>query len=66
MLGTTAIFLDRDGVINRKRPEGDHVKRWEEFEFLPGAREALGLLRKAAGRLVIITKQRGVARGRMS
>ncbi len=28
-----AVFLDRDGVINRDRP--DFVKSWEEFEFLP-------------------------------
>jgi D-glycero-D-manno-heptose 1,7-bisphosphate phosphatase len=29
-----AIFLDRDGVINYNR--ADHVKSWDEFEFLPG------------------------------
>jgi len=34
-----AIFLDRDGVINHNR--ADHVKSWEEFEFLPGAMDAL-------------------------
>jgi len=28
-----AVFLDRDGVINRRRR--DHVKAWDEFEFLP-------------------------------
>ena len=27
------LFLDRDGVINRLRPD-DYVKNWEEFEFL--------------------------------
>src|SRR5487761_1192269 len=30
------VFLDRDGVINLKLPEGRYVTRWEEFEFLPG------------------------------
>jgi len=30
-----AAFLDRDGVINRKAPEGQYVTRWEDFEFLP-------------------------------
>ena len=34
-----AVFVDRDGVICRNR--SDHVKRWEEFVFLPGALEAL-------------------------
>ena len=36
-----AVFLDRDGVINRKAPEGDYVKSWAEFEFLPTVLEAL-------------------------
>jgi len=34
------LFLDRDGVINRKL-ENDYVKTPEEFEFLPGVLEAL-------------------------
>lgn len=24
------IFLDRDGVINKKAPEGDYIKNWKE------------------------------------
>ncbi|HYW87487.1 MAG TPA: histidinol phosphate phosphatase, partial [Chloroflexota bacterium] len=34
----SAVFLDRDGVINENRD--DHVKSWREFRFLPGAPEA--------------------------
>ena len=64
-LPTTA-FLDRDGVINRKMPEGSYVERWEQFEFLPGAIEALGLLADAGIRTVVVTNQRGVALGRMT
>lgn len=60
------VFLDRDGVINRKPPEGDYVKRWEEFEFLPKAPEALRLLKEAGLRLIIVTNQRGIARGLMT
>jgi histidinol-phosphate phosphatase family protein len=59
------IFLDRDGVINRKRV-GDYVKNWAEFEFLPMAKEALYLLTKASHRLIVVTNQRGVARGLMT
>ena len=29
------IFLDRDGVINKRPPKADYVKKWEEFEFIP-------------------------------
>ena len=34
------LFLDRDGVIN-KRLMGDYVKSWEEFEFITGSLEAI-------------------------
>ncbi len=56
------VFVDRDGVINRRR-QGDYVKNWAEFEFLPGAKEALRLLVEAGYRVVVVTNQRGVARG---
>ncbi|HYH94258.1 MAG TPA: HAD-IIIA family hydrolase [Candidatus Saccharimonadales bacterium] len=61
------VFLDRDGVINRKAPEGEYVTSWDEFEFLPGARDALALLSVPGGpALVVATNQRGIARGRMT
>ena len=63
--GQVTIFLDRDGVINQKR-EGDYVRTWRDFEFLPNAREALALLTKAGYRTIIVTNQRGIARGLMS
>lgn len=61
----TTIFLDRDGVINRKRDD-DYVKHWGEFEFLPGVKEALQLLTENHYRLIVVTNQRGVARGWMT
>jgi D-glycero-D-manno-heptose 1,7-bisphosphate phosphatase len=58
-----AAFLDRDGVLNRKAPEGEYVTRWEEMEFLPGAREAVRLLNQAGYFVVVVTNQRCVAKG---
>lgn len=58
-----AAFLDRDGVLNRKAPEGHYVTRWEEMEFLPGAFEAVRLLNAAGFLVVVITNQRCVAKG---
>jgi D-glycero-D-manno-heptose 1,7-bisphosphate phosphatase len=58
-----AVFLDRDGVINRKAPEGQYVTRWEEMEFLPGALEAVRLLNQAGYFVVIASNQRCVAKG---
>lgn len=60
------VFLDRDGVINRKPAEGDYVKNWSEFQFLPGAIEAMSLLCQNEYDIYIVTNQRGIARGLMS
>lgn len=65
MDGKTA-FLDRDGVINLKAPEGDYIKSWSEFHFLPGAIEAIRLLNDHNWHVVIITNQRGIARHLMT
>jgi len=56
-----AVFLDRDGVINRRRP--DHVKTWDEFEFLPGVLAALATLRSMNAHVVVVTNQGAVGRG---
>lgn len=56
-----ALFLDRDGVINRER--GQHTWQLEEFEVLPDVAEAV-LAAYAAGLLVIVvTNQSGIALG---
>lgn len=57
------IFLDRDGVINRKMPEGNYVKDWSEFSFLPGVLKAIRVLKENGFLIAVITNQRGVAVG---
>ncbi|HNW69151.1 MAG TPA: HAD-IIIA family hydrolase [Bacteroidales bacterium] len=59
------LFLDRDGVINKKLP-GDYVKSWDEFEFLPGVLTSLVQLRKYFNRIVIVTNQQGIGKGIMN
>jgi D-glycero-D-manno-heptose 1,7-bisphosphate phosphatase len=56
-----AVFLDRDGVICWNRY--DHVKSWDEFEFLPGVREALARLAGSDLCIVVVTNQAVVNRG---
>jgi D-glycero-D-manno-heptose 1,7-bisphosphate phosphatase len=58
-----AVFLDRDGVINRKAPEGQYVTHWEEMEFLPGVHEAVRLFNHSGFFVVVASNQRCVARG---
>ena len=58
-----AVFLDRDGVINRKAPEGEYVTRWEEIVFLPGVAQAILTLRRAGYHIIVISNQRCVAKG---
>jgi histidinol-phosphate phosphatase family protein len=62
---TWTLFLDRDGVINRRIP-GGYVTRWEEFEFLPGVLEALRILGRAFGRIIVVSNQQGVGKGLMT
>jgi len=57
-----AVFLDRDGVINRKE-EGGYVTRWEDFHFLPGVAEAISSLDRAGWSVIVISNQRCVAKG---
>lgn len=57
------VFLDRDGILNEKMPEGQYVTRWEEFHVLPGVPEALRRLNEAGLRVVVVSNQRGIARG---
>jgi D-glycero-D-manno-heptose 1,7-bisphosphate phosphatase len=57
------VFLDRDGILNEKMPEHRYVTRWEEFRVLPGVPEALRRLNEAGLRVVVVSNQRGIAKG---
>ncbi|MCX6235381.1 MAG: HAD family hydrolase [Bacteroidetes bacterium] len=59
------LFLDRDGVINR-RIENGYVRTPEEFEFLPGVKEALKILNPFFGRILVVSNQQGVGKGLMT
>ena len=57
---TSAVFLDRDGVIN---VDHGYVSTWERFEFLPGVPDALRALQDAGYLLVVVSNQSGIGRG---
>lgn len=54
------IFLDRDGVLNE---DDGYVHSFAHLRWIPGAREAVGLLSKQGKLLFVVTNQSGVARG---
>lgn len=60
------IFLDRDGVINKKPKKTDYVKSWDEFEFLPGSINAIKILNSKGYKIFVISNQSGIARGFLS
>jgi D-glycero-D-manno-heptose 1,7-bisphosphate phosphatase len=60
------IFLDRDGVLNRKLPEGAYVSTWAQFQWLPGAVEAVARMTRAGWTVLVVTNQRGIALGRLT
>jgi D-glycero-D-manno-heptose 1,7-bisphosphate phosphatase len=55
-----ALFLDRDGVINK---EVGYLSRIEDFEFIDGVVEACRWFKEAGYLLIVITNQAGIARG---
>ncbi len=60
------VILDRDGVLNVRPPRAEYVCRPEDLRWLPGAREALAAFRRAGWRVLVVSNQPGVARGRMT
>lgn len=68
-VGHKAVFLDRDGVINKafvrlRKPYPP--RNLTDVAVLPGVAEALSLLKAAGFMLVVVTNQPDVARGTIS
>lgn len=59
---TWTLFLDRDGVINVEK-HLDYINHWDEFIFQDGVKDAIKIFNDKFGKIVVVTNQRGVARG---
>lgn len=64
MIMKKTVFLDRDGVINRKIR--GYVNTWTKFDFLEGVLEAMPILARKFDYIIIITNQQGVGKELMS
>ncbi len=61
----SALFLDRDGVINERLP-GRYVSVWEEFRWCPGNPQAIAELNALFDFTFVVTNQQGVGKGLMT
>ena len=59
------LFLDRDGVINKKL-ERRYVRNWQEFEFMPNALLAIKKLSNKFERIIVVTNQQGIGKALMT
>jgi len=59
------LFLDRDGVINTRIVDNYVVCR-EQFEFVPGAKEAIASFAVKFDRIFVVTNQQGIGKGLMT
>ncbi|MDP2424256.1 MAG: HAD-IIIA family hydrolase [Bacteroidales bacterium] len=63
--GSWALFLDRDGVINRRLP-GDYVKTPNELDLLPGVAHAISKLGSIFGKIIVVSNQQGIGKSLMT
>lgn len=66
MTDIDTVFLDRDGTINEKPPDGEYVLGPDDLRLLPGAADAIRTLNDTGIRVVVLTNQRCVAKGLVS
>lgn len=55
-----AIFLDRDGTINKEK---NYLYKIEDFKFIPGMPDAIKRWNDLNYLVIVVTNQAGVARG---
>ena len=55
-----AVFLDRDGVINKNKGYTYQIK---DFEWISGAKEAIKYFNKKNFYVFVVTNQSGISRG---
>ena len=63
LMHTKAIFLDRDGVINK---EVNYLRKIDQIEFIDGVFDSFRYFLKLSYEIVIITNQSGIAKGYLS
>lgn len=60
------VILDRDGVLNVKRPRAEYVCSWSDWRWVDGSLDTLGRFARAGWQVIVVTNQPGIARGVMT
>lgn len=60
------VLLDRDGTLNKRMGRAEYVCSWDQWEWLPGAINAMAELTAMGYAIAIITNQPGIARGALT
>lgn len=58
MTGFSTVFLDRDGTVNIKAPEGQYITSPDDLVLVPGAAAAISRLNAASVQVILVTNQR--------
>lgn len=61
-----ALFLDRDGIINKRPKTHEYVAKWKDFVLNTRVLKLIKLAQRKSYKIIIITNQRGIGRGLMS
>lgn len=61
-----AVFLDRDGVLNKRPAEHDYVKSFDEYIWNHGAQELIRKIRSLGFLVIIVSNQQGIAKGKLT
>ncbi len=59
------LFLNRDGVINERKPNG-YITKIKELKFLDGMFSSLSKLQDTFKRIIIVTNQDGLSNGNLT
>ncbi len=65
MSGVSAVFLDRDGVLNRRPADHCYVTKIEDLQLLPGVAQGIRELRRGGFTPIVVSNQRGVSLGEL-
>ena len=61
----SALFLDRDGVINYEKKES-YILNWNEFQFYGNVPSAMKIINEIFGTIVMVTNQKGIGKKLMT